>query len=299
MSTSRATICVIAAATLWGCISLFTRALNTAGLDSVQITAIRMTVGAVGLGLLLLFTDREKFRIRLRDLWVFVGTGIVSLTLFNLCYFTMVQRSEPSIAVVLLYTSPVFVMLMSALFFKERITPRKLVALALTMAGCVLVAGVLGGSAQLTPLLLLIGIASGFFYATYSIFGTVALRRYHPLTMAFYTFVMAAACSLALSDCGQIVSTLAANTNNACWYALGIGILCTLLPYILYNQGLKHLEPSRAGILATAEPVVGSLIGIFVFGDSTGVLKLVGMALILTSVVVLSLHESTMKRQSR
>ena len=48
MSTSRATICVIAAATLWGCISLFTRALNTAGLDSVHITAIRMTVGAVG-----------------------------------------------------------------------------------------------------------------------------------------------------------------------------------------------------------------------------------------------------------
>lgn len=288
MSRSTATLCVIAAASLWGCIALFTRALNGVGLDPMQITAVRMVVGMVGIGGFLLLADREKLRVALRDLWLFIGTGIISLTLFNLCYFTMVQQSEASIAVVLLYTSPVFVMLMSALFFKERITARKVLALVLTMAGCILVAGVLGGAVQLSGPLALVGIASGFFYATYTIFGNIALRRYHPLTVAFYTFVAASLCSLLLCDCSEIGTTITTQPVTVL-YILGIGVLCTLVPYVLYNLGLAHMEPSRAGILATAEPVVGSAIGIFVFGDSTGALKILGMSLILASVVVLSL----------
>lgn len=288
MTKSQAAKYVIAAASLWGCISLFAKGLYNVGLEPLQVTAIRVAVGTLGLGAFLLATDASKLRIRPRDIWLFVGTGVVSLTLFNLCYFTMVQQSEPSLAVVLLYTSPAFVMLMSALLFKERITLKKIGALVLTLAGCVLVAGLFGGSITLSPLMLLIGVASGFFYATYSIFGTVALKRYHPLTVAFYTFAAALVCTLLFCDysaIGQAVMTDASTIG----YILGIGVLCTILPYALYNQGLKHLEASHAGILATAEPVVGALIGIFVFGDTTDATKLLGMAFILASAVLLSL----------
>lgn len=290
MDTTKATLCVLGAGALWGCISLFVRALDAAGLSAVDISGVRMAVGALGMLLVILVHDRSLLRIQLRDIWLFIGTGIVSVTLFNVCYFTCIELSEASIAVVLLYTSPIWVMLMSAIFFRERITKRKVTALCLTFVGCVLVAGVLGGAVHLTPFALASGIASGFFYATYSIFGRVALQRYDTLTITFYTFLFGLLASLVVGDPAKIVAVAAANPALIAWY-LGLGIFCTIAPYLLYTTGLKYLETSRAAILATIEPLVGSLLGIFAYGESTGILKLLGMACILGAVVLVNTGE--------
>ena len=287
MNRTKATICVLAAGALWGCISLFVRRLDAAGIAAIDVASVRMVVGAIGMLAVILVTDRSKLRIRLRDCWMFAGTGIVSITLFNICYFTCMTISEASIAVVLLYTSPIFVMLMSALFFKERISKRKVAALVLTFAGCVLVAGLFGGSVQLTPLALFAGIASGFFYATYSIFGRVALERYDTLTITFYTFVAGAIACLVLGNPASIVDAAASQPDLIAWY-LGLGVVCSLLPYLLYTAGLKYLETSKAAIFATVEPVVGSLLGILAYGESVGVQKIAGIALILAGVILVN-----------
>jgi drug/metabolite transporter (DMT)-like permease len=268
------------------------RELSAAGLSSMDISCVRMVVGAIGMLAVLLVVDRKLLRIRIRDLWLFVGTGIVSVSLFNVCYFTCMNMSETSIAVVLLYTSPIFVMLMSAIFFKERVTKRKVIALAATFVGCVLVAGLLGGSVALSPAALGAGIASGFFYATYSIFGRVALERYDTLTITFYTFLMGAiACSL-LGRPAVIAETAIAQPPLLLWY-VGLGVFCTILPYLLYTAGLKHLETSKAAIYATVEPVVGSLLGIFAYGESVGAQKIAGMVLILAAVVLANSEQAS------
>lgn len=291
MTKSRATICVLFAGALWGCISLFVRHLNTAGLNAMDISGVRMVVGVLGMLAVVLVVDRRLLRIRLRDIWLFVGTGVVSLTLFNVCYFTCMNISEASIAVVLLYTSPIFVMLMSAVFFKERITGRKVIALVMTFSGCALVAGILGGAVQLSPQALATGIASGFFYATYSIFGRKALERYDTLTVTFYTFASGALASLALGNPVATISTAAADPSLLAWF-LGLGVLCTILPYLLYTTGLKYLETSKAAIFATVEPLVGGLLGIFAYGESAGPLKIIGMTLILGAVVLANTEQT-------
>ena len=283
----KSTAYVLAAGALWGCICLFVRPLSDAGIGALDIAAIRMGVGAIGVLAIILVKDRSLLRIRLRDIWLFVGTGVVSLTLFNLCYITCFNMSENSTAVVLLYTSPIWIMLMSALFFRERITRRKLAALGLTFAGCVLVAGLLGGTVQLTPMVLLTGVASGLFYGSYSIFGRVALRRYDPLTLTFYTFVFGTAASLLLGDPAHTIGCFAADPPLIA-AGLGIGVVCTLAPFLLYTMGLKGLDTGKAGILATSEPLVGSLAGFIVFGDSLGVQKIVGIVLILAAVVLVN-----------
>lgn len=137
----KAYLSIISAAALWGCIGVFLRLLTAAGLDSMESVAVRSTVAAILYFFWLLFTDRAAFRVRLQDLWYFVGTGIFSVLFFNWCYFNAISLSALSVAAVLLYTSPVFVMLLSALCFQEPITPRKIGALLLTFCGCVLVAG--------------------------------------------------------------------------------------------------------------------------------------------------------------
>ena len=288
---------VILAGILWGVINLFIRALSAGGLGALEISLLRTAGAALLFSLFLLIRDPKKFRIRFRDIWLFIGTGIVSLVLFNVCYFHTMIASEASVAVVLLYTSPVFVMLLSALFFRERVTLSKILALSLTTAGTVLVAGLLGSGAQLSLPVLLTGIGSGFFYALYSIFGNLALRRYDPMTVTVYTFLFAFAGSIPLGKPLETIRILTGDPELILW-GIGIALVSTALPYFFYTYGLARMETGRAAILVAVEPLVGALIGILVFGEEHGLLKLLGILLILAAVVVLNLPSGKGARPS-
>ena len=106
------------------------------GFSPLQVTAVRTVIGAVFMTVLLLIRSPQLLKIRLRDIWMFIGTGIISVVLFNLFYLITFSLSSLSVAVMLLYTAPVFVMLLSVLLFKERLTKGKLLALASTVTGC-------------------------------------------------------------------------------------------------------------------------------------------------------------------
>ena len=287
----RAYLQIISAAALWGCIGLFLKLLTAAGLTSMQGVALRSLVGAVFYGLFLFFTDRPALRVDPRDWGWFFGTGVCSLLFFNWCYFNAITRSSMSVAAVLLYTSPVFVTLMSALFFRERITPVKVLALAITFAGCVLVTGLfpLGRETVSLPVILF-GLGSGFGYALYSIFGKFVLNKYSPATVTFYTILFCAVFALPLSGVQHDLSALG---DWRAWAGiLGVGVLCCAVPYHLYTTGLKDAEPGRAAILATIEPFVAAGLGILIFHEAITPWKLLGMAAILGSVLLLNTSKS-------
>lgn len=168
MKTWKATGCVLLAGIFWGSMGLFVRQLNAAGLYAIDVMQLRVLASAIFVGLYLLLFDRQKLRLRPRDIWCFAGSGICSLMLFSWCYFTGMQAASLAVMAVLLYTAPVFVMLMSIVFFREKLTGAKLTALVLCLAGCVLVSGV-GSSERLGLRGLLLGLGAGFGYALYSI----------------------------------------------------------------------------------------------------------------------------------
>ncbi len=289
MSSKISSLCVMGAGVLWGLLSIYSNALADAGISSLQVGFCRVFIAAVVLLVYIVIRFPQKLRIKPKDIWCFVGSGLVSLTLFNFSYFTTIANSQASVAVMLLYTSPIFVMLLSAFIFKERITWRKILALFCTLTGCVLVSGFLtGGQNAITPWVLATGIASGFFYGTYSIFGSFALRKYEPLTVTFYTFVFSAISSLPFADVTDIASSIAQSPSAIGWL-LGIGIISTIGPYVLYTLGLNHMEAGRAAILATTEPLVGTLVGIFLFNEPHNIAKIAGLLLILASVVILNI----------
>ena len=282
---------VLLAGILWGCIGLFANQLAAGGLDSLQITALRAIFGA---GIFLIFgllRGVKKLRLRLRDLWIFFGMGVLSVVLFNVCYFDTMTHSEASVAVVLLYTSPVFVMLLSALIFHERITLRRVTALLLTAAGCVLVAGLIGSGAKLTLRVLLTGLGSGFFYALYTIFGRAALARYDTQTVTVWTFLFAAAGSIPIARAGETAVQLSASPKLLL-LALGITVFCTVLPYFFYTWGLQRMDAGKAAIMVAVEPMVGAVLGMTVLHESHGAAKLCGIVLILAAVILLGTEKA-------
>ena len=176
---------------------------------------------------------------------------------------------------------------MAALCFHERLTARKLLALGLAFSGCVLVSGFSGGS--LTFYGLLVGLGAGVGYALYSILGTVALRRYPPLTVTTWTFLFAAVGSWFLSNPASLLTAMrAAPAGTLAWLIPGTAVLTAVIPYLAYTKGLQNTEAGRAAILATVEPVVATLMGALVFHETLSLTALLGIALVLGSIALLN-----------
>lgn len=278
------TAMVLAGASMWGLIGLFNRTLMAVGLTPESIVLVRNLGGLVLLGLVLALWKRDVFRIRPKHLVYFFGTGIVSVLLFTWCYFSCQQECSLAVAAILLYTSPAFVVLLSALLFRDKLTGRKLLALALTFVGCIFVTGVYSGGMTITPKGFLLGLGAGFFYALYSIFGRYALAHYGPYTVTFYTFVFAGIGSLVFLKSEQMAVL---GDVPMALTAFGLVVVCTVLPYLFYTAGLARMDSGKAAIIASVEPVVAALVGIAVFHESMSPATGLGVASILAAVLLL------------
>ena len=279
---------IILAGCFWGSMGIFVRRLGTFGFTPIQIVSIRLTVAALVFAILLLVKDRSGFRIAWRDLPIFLGLGFGSILFFTVCYFSAITMMPLSTAAILLYTSPIWIMLMSVVFFREKLNRTKLIALALAFAGCVLVSGISGEGLTLTGLLL--GLGSGIGYGLYSILGTIALRKYSPYTVTTYTFLFAAAGSWLVCNPADMISKFAAapDRTGLILFCCLTGLVTAVIPFLAYTLGLRTVEASKAGILATIEPLVATLIGFMVFSEPVTLLSGLGIILILAAVVLLN-----------
>ena len=288
LSSRMAMAFVLAAGTTWGSIGLFSRGLSSAGISPASIAIVRNVGSCLMLFFFFLLADRSVFRIQLRHLPYFFGTGFLSVFLFTTCYFRNLEISSLAVAAILLYTAPAIVVILSTIVFKDKLTKKKLSALIITFLGCTFVSGIWNsGSLSISIQGLLFGLGSGFFYALYSIFSRVALRYYKPFTVTFYTFVIAAISSLIFClDTGEISYLL--SSPRTILFGLGLVFFATVLPYLFYTKGLNDLGDSgKASILASVEPVVASLIGILVFGEAMTIGVILGLLCILVSVYIL------------
>ncbi len=276
---------IITAASGWGIIGVFTRPLSGFGFSPFQITFLRSIIVVILMGLFLLIKNKSLLHIKIKDVWIFLGNGLLSIVFFNVCYFITINNSTLATASILLYTAPCFVVIMSAVFFKEKITLQKLAALVLAFIGCIATSGFTGGEISLFAFLT--GIGAGLGYAAYSIFGKAALKKYHTFTFLFYTFTVSSIGLLPFAKIGNISRSLV--TQPQCISPiLGLGIIATFLPYILYTKGLKKVEAGKASILAFAEPMVAAAAGIIIFHEPFGIKNIVGILLIFLAIVLLN-----------
>ena len=183
MIKKAAPVFVMGAAILWGILVIFIKNLSSAGLESMEIVTLRVYGAALVLVTGLLLYNKKLLKIRIKDAWCFVGTGVVSIVFFSYCYFKNVTVSSVAVSSILMYTSPIWVTLFARVVFREKISRCKLVALGMAFIGCVLVSGITGGVGKVSAEGLLLGLGSGIGYGLYSIFGRIALDglalKYH------------------------------------------------------------------------------------------------------------------------
>jgi len=284
-------VLIILAGCFWGSMGIFVRKLTIYGFNSIQIVSIRLTLAALFFSLILSIKDRKGFKISFKDIPLFLGLGFGSILFFTVCYFTAITMMSLSTAAILLYTSPVWIMLMSVVFFHEKLDGKKLTALLFAFAGCVLVSGISGEGVTIKGLL--VGLGSGIGYGLYSILGTVALRKYSPYTVTTFTFIFAAIGSWFICNPGDMFSKFfkAPDLGFLILFCVITALITAVIPFLAYTLGLQSVEASRAGIIATIEPMVATLIGMIVFSEPLTFMSGAGILLILAAVIILNIKQ--------
>ena len=280
-------LAVLGAGVCWGFMGVFTRNLSEIGINANEAIIVRCGVAAICFAILGLCMNPKQFHVRLKDVWCFLGTGLVSLLFFTFCYFNAISMMSLSVAAILLYTAPIIVMFLSALLFKESITSTKIVAAVLAFAGCCLVSGI-GTDTVLTLKGLLFGLGAGFGYACYTIFSRYALQRgYTSIAINFYSCLLAAAGGVILWRPQGLTSRMFASAP-AFSLCLATGVISCFIPYLLYTYGLTGLENGRASVLASVEPVVASLLGVLIYHEKLTVPSVAGILLVLFAITLLN-----------
>lgn len=283
------TLMALAAGICWGTSGMFIRVLNAWGVTSFQAAMFRGGMGFLVLLVFFLIQRQDSLKIRsFRDLALLFFVGVAGLSTANLAYALSVRLNPLAVAVVLMYAAPIFSTIGAAVFFKERITLRKVIALACAFLGCVVMSGLLGGSGfHITVLGLIAGVLSALGYAIYILGSRAAVERYPSSVVTVYMtlFYTLGTIPFALSD-GPLPGKLAGVLPVL--FLLLFGLTCTAVPYTMYAKALQRIEVGKASVLAFSEPATATLIGVLIYREAFTISTGVALGLILISIIIMN-----------
>ena len=292
----------IVSGAMWGSAGIFVRKLTELGMNSYTVVSVRVVLAVLILAVWLGIYDRNLLKIKLKDLWIFVAGGIVGMFGLNICYNFAISELSLSLAAVLLSLSPVFVLFMAAILFKEKITSKKVICMTIAIAGCVLASGVLEAASTMRWSVkgIIVGTIGAFFYGLYGIISKTAMERgYHAFTTTFYCLFMVMLVVIPLTNWKLVTNVVVANPVKMSVF-LVIHSLCTsVLPYILYTFSIRYIDAGMASILASGEPVAAMIFGVIFFSEIPTVLSVVGIVLVIVALALLSMPDKKRRRSDK
>ena len=282
---------ILLAGVLWGSIGVFVKELNRVGATGEVTNFLRQSSAFVlMIPVCLLKGGPRSLKVSGRTLLSCLVFGVICHGMTNICYTAAVNTIGMSSSVVLLYLAPVFTMLFSILFFKEKMSLRKVAAIFINILGCVLT--VTNGVFDFRTLAIvgiLFGIGSGFCYGLAPIVWKFTREGENPYVVNLYSFLFAAIFLGLWMKPWQ--GGIAIDGKMIFWGVL-FGLVATAAAYTVYYMGLQIItESSRVPVIASIEVVVATLFGILLYSEGIGPVGILGIVLVLASIAIMNLKK--------
>ncbi len=270
---------IVLAALQWGALGTVARVAFAERADPLTVAFWRASLAALLFGVHATVTRAAP--LRSADRWSAVALGTGGVAVLYVTYLKSVEAGGVALAAILLYSAPLWVALGARVFFHERLTPRALLALGLTLVGVVMVALASGegvGGVTVSSAGLVWGLISGLTYALYYLLGRPLFTHNAPARVLAWALAIGAAAlwpfvtftPLSLKAWGAVSFMAAVSTYGA---------------YLSYAHGMRRLMPSRAATIATLEPVVAVIAAYVVWQERLSPLGLAGAVAVLAGVI--------------
>ncbi|WP_395018422.1 DMT family transporter [Dongia sp.] len=253
-----------------------------AGTDAVTTTWFRCAFGLIGLTVWMIARRRRRALLPgRRDMpWV-VAAAVLMVAAWGLFFFA-IARTSTGVAVVLFHLQPLWVLVLSAAWLRERIGARQIGAVSAAIVGLVLAAGVLEHSGSAAGSGYGLGIAACLVGACCTAGVTVIARQLGTLPIGQLAWWQCAIGTLALAPWPVQAGWPAWGLSWA-WLA-GLGLIHTGLAYALIYEGTARLAAGRIAVLQFIYPAVAILIDWWYFGQTLSVAQLAGIAVIVVAI---------------
>ena len=280
-------LCIVLAGVSWGTTGVFTTFLREYGFEPLHMASARNLIAAVVMLLGIMLGYRKGFRVQKTDLPALILGGI-SLYATGAFYYACMETTSLSTAVVLMYTAPIIVMLVSVFFLGEQFNWKKLMATLFALVGCGLVTGMIGGI-RISTVGIVLGFLCAIAYSSYNICTKVAMRQgTNPIGATMYYFLFASIIALGVGRVHEIPRLITDHPIPSLWLLFGLGIITTVVPYLFYTFAMRKVPAGVASAMASIEPLTATVISIVFFQEKLTVYSLLGMCLILSAVIIVA-----------
>lgn len=274
---------IIGASLCWGCLGLLTTRLAGLHLAAAQIAALRIVGSLAVLVLLLPWLWPYLRTLKARQLPFLALQSMLGMLGMTWFYFGAVTHAGSAVAVALLYTAPLWSLVLARLILAEPIYP---VQALLTLAAALGVALTMTGGAKIQGAGLLLGLGSGLCYALYGILGKRAMLGTPPPALLFTSIAISAGALLTTPLPYGALALLWQHGGAHTWvYAAGLVFLGTLVPYFLFVKGLEKMPAAQASVFTIIEPLTAVLLAVAVLDEHLSAWQIAGVAMIIGAAV--------------
>lgn len=279
---------------MFGSGGVFVRTLMANGIDSTTLLFLRFSIAILPILIAILVTDRNLFKIYLKDIPLFLVCAMCILGL-NLCYNESMGSIPLSLAAVLLSLAPIYVLVIAYFAFREKITNKKLICMALAIFGCILMTGVLETDLSNLPVYgILAGIGAGLFWAVYLMASKKSIENgKHTFTILIYSIVFISIGLIPFTNFGQITHFISLNPVLVIVFLIMHSTLSFALPYIFSTLSLNYIDSGISSImLSGTEPFAALIFGLIFYSEVPTFMMSCGFILTIIAMMVLSKTEN-------
>ena len=284
----------ILAGMMFGSSGIFVRTLTQNGIDPTTLLFLRFSIAIIPLLIAILATDKNLFKIDLKDIPLFLVCSLCIIGL-NLCYNHSMNTVPLSLAAVLLSIAPIYVLIIAYFMFGENITSKKLICMILAISGCIMMTGVLEIDLKNIPSLgILSGIGAGLFWAVYLMASKKSIENgKHTFTILFYSIIFISIALIPFSDFGEISNFISINPMLTVIFLILHSTFSFALPYILSTISLNYMDSGTSSIfLSGAEPFAALIFGLLIYSEVPTPLMFCGFILTIIAMMMLSKTDS-------
>jgi drug/metabolite transporter (DMT)-like permease len=291
----------LASAALFGVNGTVSTLALQAGIPPTRLTALRCTGAALCLLAVLAVVAPRRLRITWREVPFLAVFGVVGVAMTQFLYYYAIGRMQVGIALVFEMTAPVFIALYVWLVRKEKVRSRLWLALLLSLSGLILVAQVWQHGGSLNARGVGAALIAALCLAAYYLLGERGTVNRDPVALTCWSFVAAALFWAVVAPWWEFhtdLSTrvpLSLGSLTAPLWALVVWIvvLGAILPFWLSIAALRHLSPTAAGLVATAEPVFASIVAWLWLEQVLSGWQVAGGVVVLTGIVLAQTARAT------